>query len=317
MTGALLRWLNHRTPMSVFLARKIVEAFSLFSYQDRLRIGAIDRPHYGHCLFEAAKLASRLHYPKISAIEFGCGGGNGLLSAERHISEIEKLFPVKFELYGFDSGAGLPPAKDYRDFPHYFNSGQFRMDVKKLRPNLDSAEIVIGNVRDTCRTFFDKYNPAPIGCVFNDLDYYSSTSDFFAIFNDESDHFLPRVFMYFDDIIGDNTWLPNEFTGELLAIQEFNLNHSMRKIAANRVMPILYPGQRWANQIYIYHDFEHPRYNEFVASDEQGSHEQNILLRPKARTQKERRPGLSGQAIRKSASERREAVANDAPSRKI
>ena len=102
MSGILLRWLNHSVPMNVFLARKAIRAFSLFSYEDRLEIGAIERPHYGRCLFEAAKLAARLKYPKISAIEFGCGGGNGLLSAEMHIMELEKLFPIKFELYGFD-----------------------------------------------------------------------------------------------------------------------------------------------------------------------------------------------------------------------
>ena len=193
-----------------------------------------------------------------------------------HISELEKLFPVKFELYGFDSGEGLPIAKDYRDFPYYFNSRQFAMNVDQLRSHLKRAEIVIGNVKDTCQTFFDKYNPAPIGCIFNDLDYYSSTRDSFNIFSADNRHFLPRVFMYFDDIIGDNTWLPSEFAGELLAVHEFNFNNSTKKIAANRAMPAIYPDQWWVNQIYIYHDFDHRRYNDFVASEEQRSHEAHI-----------------------------------------
>jgi hypothetical protein len=264
--------------VSVFLARKAIQAFSLLSYEDRLRICAIDRPNYGHCLLEAAKLAARLDCPKISAIEFGCGGGNGLLSAEMHISELEKLFPVKFELYGFDSGGGLPSAKDYRDFPYYFNSGQFKMDVAQLNREIKRATIVIGNVRDTCKTFFEKFNPAPIGCIFNDLDYYSSTIDSFNIFDADNHYFLPRVFMYFDDIIGDNTWLTSEFAGELLAVQEFNLNNYSKKIAVNRAMPMIYPDQWWVHQIYIYHDFEHPRYNDFVAGAEQRSHEDRIRL---------------------------------------
>lgn len=87
--------------------------------------------------------------------------------------------------------------------------------------------------------------------------------------------------MYFDDIIGDNTWRSSEFAGELLAIEEFNLNNSSRKIAANRAMRASYPDQRWANQIYIYHDFQHPRYNVFVASEEQRLHEAFIRLRMK------------------------------------
>jgi hypothetical protein len=279
MSGILLRWLNHRTPVRVSLARKAIQAFSLFSYQDRLRICAIDRPNYGHCLFEATKLAARLNYPRISAIEFGCGGGNGLLSAEMHISELEKLFPVKIELYGFDSGKGLPTAKDYRDFPYYFNSGQFRMEADQLRSKLKRAKVVIGDVRDTSQTFFDEYHPAPIGCIFNDLDYYSSTMDSFNIFKGDKRYLLPRIFMYFDDIIGDNTWLTSEFAGETLAIQEFNLANSTKKIAANRAMPAIYPDQWWVHQIYIYHDFEHPRYNDFVAGEEQLSHEHNIRLR--------------------------------------
>ena len=39
--------------------------------------------------------------------------------------------------------------------------------------------------------------------------------------------------MYFDDIIGDDTWLCNEFTGERLAIREFNQEHRSKKICKN------------------------------------------------------------------------------------
>jgi hypothetical protein len=281
MNDLLIRLLNHRTPVGALLARKAIQAFSLFSYRDRLRICAIDRPHYGHCLYEAANLAARLDCRKISAIELGCGGGNGLLSAEMHITELEKLFPVKFELYGFDSGEGLPPPKDYRDFPHYFKSGSFRMDAEQLGSKLKRAKLVLGNVKDTCRTFFDQHNPAPIGCIFHDLDYYSSTKDSFALFEADNSYFLPRVFMYFDDIDGDgdNTWLVSEFAGELLAIEEFNRDHIWKKIAANRAMPLMYSTHTWAHRIYVYHDFQHPKYNVFVAVGEQKWHETNIRLR--------------------------------------
>ena len=54
-------------------------------------------------------MASLLGYPKISVIEFGCGGGNGLLNAEMHINEVMKIFAVDIELYGFDSGSGSLP----------------------------------------------------------------------------------------------------------------------------------------------------------------------------------------------------------------
>jgi len=261
------------------LARKAIQSLSLFSYEDRLRICAIDRPHYGRCLYEAAKLATRLNYPRVSAIEFGCGGGNGLLNAEMHILELERIFPVKFELYGFDSGDGLPPPKDYRDFPHYFQSGNFKMDLQRLRSRLKLAKLIIGNVKDTCSDFFAEHKAAPVGCVFHDLDFYSSTKNALTLFEANSIHFLPRVFMYFDDINGDNTWLINEFAGELLAIDEFNRDHHLQKIAVNRATQRMYSDQGWGHQIYIYHDFRHPAYNTFVADEEERVHENKIALR--------------------------------------
>jgi len=224
-------------------------------------------------------LATRLNYPRLSAIEFGCGGGNGLLNAEMHISELEKIFPVKFELYGFDSGEGLPSPKDYRDFSHYFKSGNFKMDVRQLHSRLNRAKLIIGNVKDTCSSFFSEHNAAPVGCIFHDLDFYSSTKDALTLFEADRRCFLPRVFMYFDDTIGDNTWLVNEFAGELLAIDEFNRDHRFQKIAANRAMRHMYSDQWWGHQIYVYHDFEHPTYNNFVADEEVRVHENAIALR--------------------------------------
>jgi len=280
MKDLLLQIMNHPRPLSVALARKLIVKFSLFSYLDRLRMCAVERPHYGHCIFEAAQLAHRLALRRISAIEFGCGGGNGLLNAEMHCAEVARIFPdVVFELYGFDTGEGLPPPiEDHRDFPHYFKRGLYEMNPNTLRSRLKFATLVLGDVKDTCRTFFEQYHPAPIGCVFHDLDFYSSTRDAFALFEGDPAFFLPRVFMYFDDIMGNNTWLISEFAGELLAIDEFNQTHSSKKIAANRCLPLLYAHQWWAHQIYIYHDFAHPLYNRFIADPEQMGHENDIRM---------------------------------------
>ncbi len=279
MKSAVLKLASYPWSMRVSLAREVIRRFSLFSYQDRLAVCAVERPHYGHCIFQAAKLASRLNYRKMSVIEFGCGGGNGLLNAEMHIAEIMKIFPVEIELYGFDTGVGLPPAKDYRDYPHYFEPGQYYMNPAGLEQKLKKGKLVLGDVNDTCKTFFRDFDAAPVGCIFHDLDYYSSTRDAFTLFEASSIHFLPRVFMYFDDIIGNNTWLASEFAGEMLAIEEFNKTHSSRKIAQSRSVPMEYPDQWWRNQIFIYHDIEHLKYNVFVAADEQVRHENNIKLR--------------------------------------
>jgi hypothetical protein len=40
----------------------------------------------------------------------------------------------------------------------------------------------------------------------------------------------------------------------------------------------MYPDQWWAREIYVYHDFHHPKYNTFVGDDEQIGHEVDIKL---------------------------------------
>jgi hypothetical protein len=276
--GILLKILMSPRPLRAALTKRVIQKLSLFSYADRLSIGAVDRPNYGYCIFQAAKLASALHYPRISVIEFGCGGGNGLLNAEMHITEVMKIFPVIIELYGFDNGSGLPPPQDFRDMPHYFRGGLYHMDRQSLEGKLKLAKLVFGDVGDTCATFLQRYNPAPIGCMFLDLDLYSSTSDALTLLDSDGSHFLPRVFMYFDDIIGDDVWLCNEFTGERLSIEEFNQRHKLKKIAKNYFAPIKYPNSWWPEEIFIFHNFEHPRYNDFVADSEQKRHEDYIRL---------------------------------------
>jgi hypothetical protein len=279
MKRTLLKILAHPMPLRLAVARNIIRKLSLFSYRERLLIGAVDRPHYGHCIFQAAKLARLLRYPGMSVIEFGCGGGNGLLNAEMHIAEVMKIFLLDIELYGFDTGSGMPRPRDYRDMPHYFQGGEFDMDRRSLEPRLQRAKLVIGDVKDTCLTFFEKYNPPPIGCIFYDLDFYSSTSDALTLLDADAVHFLPRIFMYFDDIIGNDVWLCNEFTGERLAIEEFNRHHNSKKIAQNYYRHARYSHRWWSHQIYVYHDFGHPKYNDFVANEELEEHREDIRLK--------------------------------------
>ena len=261
------------------LARKLIKTFRLLPYEDRVTFGAVERPTYAYCIFQAAKLASLLNYKKISILEFGCGGGNGLVIAEKHILEVERLFDVKLELYGFDMGSGLPKPKDYRDMPYYFKDGLYKMDTDTVKRKLKLAKLVIGNVRETCKTFFEVYDPAPIGGVLHDLDYYSSTSDSLTIFDAGSSNFLPRVFMYFDDIIGGDVWLSSDYTGELLAIDEFNRQHKSQKICPNYFLREQYRIPWFSSMIRIYHDFNHPKYNNYIGATEQIWLENRIKLR--------------------------------------
>ena len=57
------------------------------------------------------------------------------------------------------------------------------MDIEKLEQKHKRAKLVIGNVKDTSATFFREYDPAPIGCIFHDLDFYSSTAEALTLFD--------------------------------------------------------------------------------------------------------------------------------------
>jgi hypothetical protein len=115
-----------------------------------------------------ARLASLLSTTqKLMCIEFDCGGGRSITA----------------------------------DMPHYFRDTKWI--VALWSGNLNALSFVIGNIKQTCATFLQDYDPAPIGCMFHDSDFYSSTRDALTLLD-----------MDFDDIVGDD--LCNEVTGQRL-----------------------------------------------------------------------------------------------------
>jgi len=144
------------------------------------------RPHYAYCVYHAAELARRLNLNSISVLEFGVAGGNGLLFLDQLARRVESALGVKIQLYGFDTGAGLPEITSAADLPYWFQPSQYKMDVGALLSTANSATLVLGNVRDTVSDFFAKYRPAPVGAILNDLDLYSSTSDSLKLFDHEA-----------------------------------------------------------------------------------------------------------------------------------
>jgi hypothetical protein len=257
-------------PLRIPLLKLLLRRMHWLPYATRLQFDAVYRPHYGFCIYHAALLAKALGIPAISVLEFGVAGGNGLVNIERHVSEISKELGIRFEVYGFDMETGLPKPLDYRDMPYMWAEGFYKMDRALLQQRLRLAKLVIGDVSHTCRTFFDQYRPAPIGCVLFDLDYYSSTAAAFQIFAAGHEHRLPRVYCYFDDIASGGLRANNEHVGVLRAIEEFNEAGAERKIArvsglaTSRRIPEL-----WNDQVFVFHDFRHPRYSEFIGNAHQ------------------------------------------------
>jgi hypothetical protein len=198
-------------------------------YERRVELGAVVRPPYAYCVLEGARLAKRLGHSAISVIEFGVAGGNGLVNLEEHARAVQSALGVDVEVYGFDTAVGLPDSCGYRDLPYFWKPGFYKMDLNSLQSRLTSAKLVLGNLEETVEEFCDKYHPAPIGAIMFDLDYFSSTFNSFRLFEQDSKFFLPRIFCYFDDVIGTKLNLYNEYTGELGAIEEFNKTNRVKK----------------------------------------------------------------------------------------
>ena len=127
----------------------VLKSLGIGSYQFHLEQRTLPRAHYAYIMFEGARLAKRLGFKRISVIEFGVAGGNGLVNMEYHAEKIEELLGVTVDIYGFDTGVGLPPPEDYRDLPYIFKEGFFRMDQAALKARLKRSKLIIGDARDT------------------------------------------------------------------------------------------------------------------------------------------------------------------------
>jgi len=244
--------------------------FPVGPLEKRIEYGVVPRPHYAYGVFWAALTARRLGTPRISVMEFGVAGGRGLLALESLAAEVESATGVGIDVYGFDTGEGMPRPQDYRDLPHIWNQGFYKMDVAKLRARLTRAQLVLGDVAQTTTEWLRGEKRAPIGFIAFDLDYYSSTKAAFGIFGADHRQYLPRVYCYFDDVSSNDLGCMNEYVGELLAIREFNDAHPLRKIAkVERLRVNRSRWESWQEKIFVLHDFEHPQYCQPVITDDQ------------------------------------------------
>ena len=243
--------------------KRIIRNFKIGNFKFQMEANSLKRMPYAYICFHAAVLAKKLGYERISVIEFGVGQGAGLLSLEEYTEEITKITGVNFDIYGFDTGEGLPKPNDYRDLPYQWKEGFFSMNKNELLKKLKKSKLILGNIDDTSKDFFSKYKPSPVGAIIHDFDFYSPTKIALNMMTNNENLFLPRVFSYFDDTIGTDIELFNDYTGERLAINEFNLNSKDIKVTK----PYHFTSQFkevWHHQIWIIHFFKHLKYNLFI-----------------------------------------------------
>ena len=210
------------------------------------------RNHYALSLLHGILQAQHCGYNKITAIEFGVGGGEGFASLIDAASRFRALFNIEIEVIGFDTCTGLPAIKDYRDHPEVWHAGQFvTHNVQNLISQLPSwARLIIGNIADTLPLYMElfKKSNSRLGFVSLDVDLYSSTVPTLEIFKLPANLYVPAVPMYVDDV----NWLItfSKFTGEQLAIDEFNQQNTLRKIESKEIFEI--------ENFHVCHIFDHP-----------------------------------------------------------
>ena len=226
------------------------------------------RPHYAHIVEHGARLGHALGHPQVTVAEFGVAGGRGLLALEALADRIGRRGGVDIRVVGFDLGTGLPEPEDYRDLPYHWKSGFYAMDEDRLRAMLHEAEIRIGDLSETIPQFVDDAE-APVAAVSIDVDYFSSTVKALELFRAAPERLLPRVLMYFDDVVGGPIELYGEFAGELAAIGEFNETSEVRKIHRVRYLDSRTLRREWHGQVFACHVFDHPDYATFVSDDAQ------------------------------------------------
>jgi len=242
----------HLNILSIFVA-------ILGSFRAKVDFDLIVRQQFAFSILTAADHAAKLGLKKLTLIEFGVANGAGLMNMSAVATSVTKQTGVEFDIFGFDTGTGLPPPVDYRDHPEYFRTNDFPMDLQRLQQHLPMGiHLVVGDIEQTVVEFISSLTAsAPLAFVSMDVVYYSSSRAALRVLTGRPEVYMPTVLLYLADIIFDTV---NPWCGELLSINEFNEANKMRKISP---MPFLrsrrlFKNARWIEQIYTVNVFDHP-----------------------------------------------------------
>jgi hypothetical protein len=228
------------------------------TYRAKVDFDLVVRQQYAFPVLYAADAAQQCGYKTVTIIEFGVAGGAGLLNMCRIAARTRAATGIEFRVVGFDTGKGMPAPIDYRDLPESFQAGDFPMDVERVRRALPAfAELVIGDIADTVPRFLDTLSAqTPIAFVAVDVDYYSSARNALRVLTGAPHFYLPIVPVYLDDIGVDGS---NPWTGELLAMEEFNRENQLRKIAPFTLLRSrrIFKNTQWIDRMFAAHVHDH------------------------------------------------------------
>jgi hypothetical protein len=243
-------------PLHLNLLSLLISIFG--SYRAKVDFDLIVRQQYAFPILFAAEMAKKYGRRSVSIIEFGVAAGAGLFNMCRIAERTRRATGVNFRVFGFDTGQGMPPPLDYRDLPESFQEGDFPMDFTRLKASLPAfADLLIGDVATTIPPFLESLTPeSPLGFISVDVDYYSSAKKALKVLTGRPECYLPVVPIYLDDIAeyGSNPW-----TGELLAVNEFNRENQLRKIAPFTLLRSrrVFKNTQWIDRMFAAHFHDH------------------------------------------------------------
>jgi len=228
------------------------------SYKLKSDFDLILRPQHAFSLFKVAEIAANEGKNRATIIEFGVANGAGLYNIQNIAEKVTKHTGIKFDIYGFDTGEGMPPPSSFKDHPDLYSEGDFPMDFKNLQNSLnENTKLIIGKINKTLPEFMNQsFEESPISFISIDVDYYSSTIEALDILKMQSNQYLSKVVLYLDDLEDDSH---NSWCGELAAINEFSDNSKFRKIEKHAFLRSnrIFKNAKWIDHIFYAHILDH------------------------------------------------------------
>jgi hypothetical protein len=248
-----------RTSVLAVVSREITRLFG--SVRNKEKFGLINRAHYAYSMLRAADVALMVGKKRVTVCEFGVAAGAGLLNMCEIAEILTTETGITFDIFGFDTGEGIPDVSTYKDHPELWSKGDFPMtDHNALREKINGrATLILGDIKETIGEFISSLSAdSPIGCLAIDVDVYTGSVSALKVLNIENPNLLlPAVGVYLDDT---RFYFANQWCGELAAVNEFNESNELRKIDIDRSLPGDRPLRQsnFYQQMYVAHILDHP-----------------------------------------------------------
>src|ERR1017187_1141497 len=130
----------HMNALSILVA-------CLGSLRHKIDFDLVIRQQHAYALLNAADQAKKLGYKRVSVFEFGVAAGAGLLNIQALAERIEATTGIGFNIFGFDTGTGMPPPTSYKDHPELYQAGDFPITFDSLSRKLTgNTRLLLGQL---------------------------------------------------------------------------------------------------------------------------------------------------------------------------